>query len=378
MRTGSVSRAALRTILTIIAVIVGFAVLMAVIQPHYYLFKRVEPGQIGVKIRGGQIIQIVPPGLYTDAGLFVNLQTYSTEAYQFSVSDQELITSDNQRLGVTVAGSVFRPDFTKADQIANLWARYRHIYTNDEALQKVANDLAAQAMKVCVGGKPFRESIIGAGRDDLRNCIDEELSDLATPYGLDVSNVTVPNVALSEEVQSLLDSITKSRLETEKAEQDRLKAIAQGEATKAEQEAQIRVEQSRIQEEAKQKTILAELSKQQLEAERQVIEAQKNNDLLAAQRDLEINKALADAAIEKARADLAKEIALAEMYATSPNYFTYQMSLANASAIKSTDKLIFVPEGVFPQLIFGEGLNPVVPVQHTVVTPTPEPVPAQP
>ena len=49
--------------------------------------------------------------------------------------------------------------------------------------------------------------------------------------------MTVPNVALSPEVQQLLDAITKSRLETEKADQDRLKAIAQGEASKAEQEA---------------------------------------------------------------------------------------------------------------------------------------------
>jgi hypothetical protein len=365
MRNQPVSTRAVRIIVTLIIAVVGFVILMAFAQQHFYLFKRVEPGQMGVMVRGGQIYRIVPPGLYSDIGLFVNLQTYSIAAYQFSVSDQELITSDNQRLGVTVSGSVFRPDFTKADRIANLWARYREIYIRDEALQKVANDLAAQAMKVCVGAKPFRDSIIGAGRDQLRTCVDEELSKLAEPYGLDVSNVTVPNVTLSPEVQSLLDAITKSRLETEKAEQDRLKAIAQGEASKAEQEAAIRVEQSRAQEEAKQKAVLAELTTQQLEAERQVITAQKNNDLLAAQRDLEINKALAAAAIEKAKADLAREIALAELYATNNNYYTYQMAVTNASAIKETDKLIFVQEGTFPQLVFGESLTPVVPVNST-------------
>ena len=366
MRTSTVSSRAVRLIVTLIIAVVGFAVLLAFAQQHFYIFQRVEPGQMGVMIRGGQIARIVPPGLYSDFGLFVNLQTFSTEAYQFSVSDQELITSDNQRIGVTVSGSVFRPDITKSDRIANLWARYRHIYINDEALQKVANDLAAQAMKVCVGGKPFRESIIGAGRDMLRACIDEELSKVAEPYGLDVTNVTVPNVALSPEVQALMDAITKSRLETEKAEQDRLKAFAQGEAAKAEQEAAIRVEQSRAQEEAKQKAVLAELSRQQLEAERQVIEAQKNNDLLSAQRDLEINEAMAVAAIEKAKADLAREIALADIYAGNPNYYQYQLALANASAIKATDKLIFVPEGTFPQLIFGQDLKPVVPVGEQV------------
>jgi murein L,D-transpeptidase YcbB/YkuD len=298
--------------------------------------------------------------------LFVRLETYSATSYQFSVTDAELITSDNQRLGVTVSGSVFRPNFTKSGQIADLWTRYRTIYISDEALQAVVNDLSAQAMKVCVGDRPFRESIIGSARDDMRMCIDSELSSLMEPYGLDVQNVTVPNVILSPEVQALLDSITKSRLETEKAVQDKLRATAEGEAKQAEQEATIRVEQSRIQEEARQKTLLAELSRQQLAAEKSVIEAQKSNDLLSAQKDLEISRAQAAAAAEKAKADLAQQFALAQLYRDNPNYYQLQIALANASAIKDTDKMIFVPEGTFPQLVFGNNLTPVVPVTPPV------------
>lgn len=358
-----------RIILWLVAIVIGLLLIMMFANQHVYFFKKVDTDQVGVQKRGGQIIRILPPGLYSDVALFAELETYSTQAYQFGVSDAELITSDNQRIGVTVSGSFFRPDYAKADLIANLWTKYSQIYKSDEALQKVANDLAAQAMKVCVGGKQFRESMIGSGRDELRNCIDTELSKLAEPYGLDVSNVTVPNVALSEEVQSLLDSITKSRLETEKADQDRLKAIAEGEAQKAAQEAQIRVEQSRVQEEAKQKTILAELTRDQLKAEMEVIEAQKANDLLSAQRDFEINQAKAEAAIEQAKADLAEEIALAELYTTNENYYSLKLVQANASAIKETDKLIFVQEGTFPQLVFGDSLSPVVPVVPTETTP---------
>ncbi len=360
--SNAVSTRFVRIILILIVVAVGLLILMGIAQQHVYLFRKVDTNQLGVQKRGGEIIRILPPGIYSDAALFAELETYSTQAYQFTVSDVELITSDNQRIGVTVSGSVFRPDFTKAAELPVLLTKYSIIYLNDEALQKVANDLSAQAMKVCVGGRPFRESIIGAGRDELRNCIDDELNKLFGPYGLNVANLTVPNVALSEEVQGLLDSITKSRLETEKATQDKLKAIAQGEAQQAAQEAEIRVEQSRTQEEAKQKTTLAQLTSEQLKAERSVIEAQKSNDLLSAQRDLEINKAMAAAAIEKAKADLAREIALAEIYASNTNYFNYQIALANANAIKDTDKLIFVTEGTFPQLIFGENLKPVIPI----------------
>jgi hypothetical protein len=354
-------------------VIIALVLLAVFLQPHFYLFTRVEPSQIGVRIEGGRIVEILPPGVYSDFGLFVRLETYSAQSYQFSVTDAELITSDNQRLGVTVSGSVFRPDFKKADRIADLWTRYKTIYTNDVALQAVANDLAAQAMKVCVGDRPFRDSIIGTARDDLRKCIDSELSGLADPYGLDIQNVTVPNVLLSPEVQALLDSITKSRLETEKADQDKLRAVAEGLAQQAEQEANIRVEQSRIQEEARQKTLLAELSRQQLEAERKVIESQKANDLLSAQKDLEINKAQAAAAAEKANADLARETALAALYAGNPNYYQLQVALANASAIKSTDKIIYIPSGTIPQLVISQGnLTPVVPVTPNT-TPTPAP-----
>ena len=55
---------------------------------------------------------------------------------------------------------------------------------------------------------------------------------------------------------------------------------------------------------------------------------------------------------EQAKVDLAKELALAELYAANPQYVALQIALANASAIKDTDKLIFTPEGVFPNLIF--------------------------
>ncbi len=352
----------IKGVLPIIIIIVVFFIILGISRPHWYLFKRVNPDQIGIKTRSGQIVAIVPPGMYSDIGLFVNLETYSTLSYQFSTTDPEVITEDNQRLGVTVSASAFRPNFTSSENdIKNLWIKYRSIYTNDQSLQAVLNDLSMQSMKVCVGNKPFRDSVIGSDRDSLRTCIDEELNKLVSNYGLVVSNVTVPNVALSPEVQTLLDAITKSRLETEKAAQDKLKADAEGLARKAEQEANIRVEQAKIQEETRQQIILAKLNEEKLLAQLKVIEAGKANDLVSAQKDLEINKALSVAAFEKAKADLAKETALANLYSENPVYAAYMLGAINAGAIKETDKFIFTPEGVFPQLVFGNsGLLPVV------------------
>ncbi len=105
-----------------------------------------------------------------------------------------------------------------------------------------------------------------------------------------------------------------------------------------------------------------------MRAQMAVIEAQTANDLLSAQKDLEINKALAAAALEKAKADLAEQTALAEIYALNPSYLNLQMVLANASALKSTDKIIFTPEGVMPNLVFGNNVLATVPVASSPAT----------
>jgi regulator of protease activity HflC (stomatin/prohibitin superfamily) len=345
-----------RLVIPIVLVIGAFIAFQIILRPHFYFFTQVREDQIGIKIRGGQIIAVVPPGVYHDIGLFVRMDTYSTQEFKFAVTDPEVITQDQQRIGVGVSGSVFRPGLADEAKLKSLWVQYKSLYTNDDALQAKMGDLSNQAMKVCVGDRPFQDSVIGSDRDALRQCIDEELNKLVMPFGLSIQNVVVPNVTLNPEVQAKMDAITQSRLDTEKAEQDEKKAIAEGKAQQAQQEAQIRVEQSIKQEEARQQTILAQLDVDRLTAQQQQIAAQKANDLLAAQKELEIAKAKAAAAIEQAKADLARENALAVLYNTYPEYLSLLLAQTNASAIKESDKFIFTPAGVFPNLVFGNVL----------------------
>lgn len=51
------------------------------------------------------------------------------------------------------------------------------IYLEDDLARNGVQDLARQAMKVCVGDRTFDDNIIGTARDALRACIDDELSD---------------------------------------------------------------------------------------------------------------------------------------------------------------------------------------------------------
>ncbi len=368
-----------RTLLIAIGAIILIFFVYSFSSQFFYFFERVEEQEVGVKFRSGRIADIVGPGVYSDVGLFVEIKRVSSEAVPFRVTDEELITKDKQRIGLVVTGDVFRPGIAHVDTIQKLWAQYNQHYLNDEIARNTIEDRARQAMKVCVGDRIFDEAVIGAARDELRACIDSELDELASSYGLNVSNVAVPDVILLPDAQARLDEIVQSRLQTEKAKQDELRARAEAAAEQARQEGAIRVEQSRIQEESRQQKTLAELEREKIEAQKVVIEAEranelarveaqraiiqaeKDNDLLAANLELEIQTARAKAAIEQANADLAPQVALAALYAANPSYLQIQIAQANASALKATDKLIFTPEGTAPTIVLpGPGILPTV------------------
>ncbi|MDE0430581.1 MAG: SPFH domain-containing protein [Caldilineaceae bacterium] len=368
--------------LPIVLVILGVIVVLFLLnfaRNFFYAFERVDEQEVAVQFQGGKIKNVVGPGIYTDVGLFVDIVRVSSQAIPFSVKDDEIITKDKQRIGLVVSGDIFRPNITQKDTIQDLWAQYRSIYLEDELARSRMQDQARQAMKVCIGDRTFDDNVVGTARDVLRQCIDDELNVRAANFGLRIENLVVPDVILSPAVQSALDAIVQSRLETEKAAQDKLRADAQADAEQARQEGEIRIEQSRIQEQARQQTALAQLEEQKVaaqravieaeranelarvEAERAVIEAQKNNELIAAQRDIEIAQAQAVAAEEQAKAQIAYVSALAELYAGRPDYVQLLIAQANASALKSTDKVIFTPEGVTPTLVLpGPGIVPTV------------------
>lgn len=374
----SLFRNGLRIVLVILALLLVLFLLRFTGQ-FFYFFEQVTPEEVGVQLQGGQIEDVVGPGVYNDFGLFVDLRRVSSKAVPFVVTDPELITLDKQRIGLTVTGDAFRPGVVDKDILLTNWALYADMYQNDEPLRLRMEERAKQAMKVCVGDRNFDNAVIGTARDDLRACITSELGEMADSYGVNIGNVAVPEVILLPDAQARLDEIVQSRLQTEKAQQDELRAQAEALAEQARQEGAVRVEQSRIQEASRQQATLAVLEQSKIEAQRAVIEAEranelarvnaelaiieaeKNNELISAQLDLEVQRARAEAAQEQARADLARQVATAELYAQFPAFVQLQMAEANASALNATDKVIFTPEGTTPTIVIpGPGIVPTV------------------
>ncbi len=385
----------LRRLGIVVVIIVAVLIILTFVGNFFYFLAPVEPQEIGVQFRNNRIHDVVEPGVYNDVGIFVSLQTISSQAIPFEVTDEEIITLDKQRIGLVVSGDIFRPGIEQKDLIQQLWSKYRGIYTNDALASSRVQDLARQSMKVCVGDRTFDNNIIGTSRDALRSCIDDQVNQLVGEFGLRVENLVVPEVILSPEVQSALDAIVQSRLQTEKAAQDQLRAEAEAAAEQARQEGEIRVEQSRIQEQTRQQITLAQLEQERLQAqlviieaeranslaevesERQLIEVNKENEALAATRDVEINRILAEAALAKAEADTALEQQIAAIYAANPEYVQYLFVQANANALQPLDKIIFTPEGTTPTIVVpGPGIVPTVDTGATT-TVTPETAPPE-
>jgi len=371
-----------KTIGRILLVIGGILIVMIVLNlagNFFYFFNPVEEQEVGVQFQNRRISDVVGPGVYSDVGIFVDLQTISTQAIPFRVEDAEIITSDKQRIGLVVTGDIFRPGLADQELIESQWSRYRGVYLDDNQASDRVQDFTRQSMKVCVGDRTFDDNIIGTSRDALRACIDSEVNELVSALGLRVENLVVPEVILSPAVQTALDAIVQSRLETEKAAQDELRAFAEAGAEQAKQEGEIRVEQSRIQEQARQGILLAQLNQEQLAAQLAVIEQQQQNDLatvakqkavslaekerdlLLAAENLEISRIEAERAIVDAEARTAVEQVLAILYETNPEYLSLLLAQANASALNETDKVIFTPEGTVPNLVLsGPGIVPTV------------------
>ncbi|MHC1771676.1 MAG: hypothetical protein AB9907_08065 [Flexilinea sp.] len=339
-----------------------------------YIMKGLGQQEMGVKIRAGEIVDIVGPGgIYSDFGLYVKMESYNIEGVWFQVSDDEVFTKDMQPVFVEIRGQVFRPSLTSVmdtkadgtveyfskDQIAKDFVNYRRIYTSNETLESQMDGFSRQAMKVCVGQNDLRGNAVAEGRDTLRACIESELEKLTREIGMYVSNIVVTDVQASDQAMVVINETNQYLLDAEKAKAQSQKLEQEGKANAVQKEAEIRVQQAAAQETARQKVVLAQLEEQELIAKRAVLSAEKENAILEQQWNTEKAKA----AVELAKADLANTELLANIYENNPSYYQYLIAQLNASAIKETDKFIIVPEGTVPQIVLGKDVIPTVPVE---------------
>ena len=346
-----------------VAVIALLIVVALIFSAFGFIAHRVQPNEVGVITNKGRVVEVVGPGIYTRFGLWWDVDDIKVEGLTACATDPEVLTRDQQRIGVTTCSTVHRPGASVSlEDYARVYGEFKSLLTNDEALVGVydndgnllsegkTQEIQKQAMKSCVGDRTFAEAAVGASRDELKACLEERQNVIGLGFLIKFKNVTVPNITIHPSVQEKLDQITKEKFETDVQRQQALRIKAEAEAELARKQGEIKVSQGSIQEQQRQRAITAELEQAAIEAELVVIQAEKANELAEAKLALAVTEAELEVRLKQALATLAPEQALAELYQENPAYVEYLVLIAQAQAWGDTDK-VFLPEGVTPKVV---------------------------
>jgi hypothetical protein len=387
-----------------------------------YWFVNIDSTEVGIPTKFGAVMHeldangspvldengkpkmvVFGPGQYTDIFNFgADVTEITVSGIQFTVTDPEVALAGpeqkniQQTVGITVAGTVFRPGLTprgtddpKTPDIderipalnENLWRDNRPLYTNDDTLRAKIEELAKQAMKVCVGPRTLAGATVGSDRNDLASCIDAQLTSQANAFAIDVQSVTVPDVILPPEVASSIKELSAANQSAQLAVANATLAVAQGQQQQAVilANAQATAVGQNFVFEAQ--STQAAAKEQSIIAAGQVQAAQATNDaaLLVyqkAQAQLKLEIALLNAQSENAQIER-----LAAIYQANPQYAAVIIQTAFAQGLQSVSKVFYIPTdtkslnvigGVNGSLVNQDGAAvPIVPLAPAVATTTP-------
>lgn len=384
--------------IVIAAVVVVILLLILIISPNYYGYSlaNIDSTQAGVITHFQKFDTVVGPGQYNapfDWG--ADITPINVGGLQFTVTDEEVAVGGKDSknianfIGVVVAGTVFRPGVTprqNGDTVIpalndKLWQDNKILYTNDEVLIAKVNELTQQAMKVCVGERDLASAVIGNARNDLSGCIDEQLTNLASPFALDVRGITVPNIIVSQKLKDSVANIAQADQESQEAVAKSTLAYANGLQQQAEVQAEVGVTAA---------ANLAQISAQstQQAAQQQLIISKGSVQDAQATYDANTKKyQLAQATIQleidnlKAQSDNAQVAILAKLYQDNPAYAALVVQQAYAEGLKAVEKVFYIPSDTTSLSVIGgtgsmvnQNGVPVVPI--VPINPSANPTPA--
>jgi len=225
-------------------VIVLLSVVLSMLLTGCYLNQNVEQNQIGVQMDKNAIKQVVPAGLYTDMGFFSDLMVLDADTLTFKISDPEVLTSDNQAVGIDVAIQARRR--SDSDSVKNMLTNWATL-TNNDNLITVVSATAREGMKN--GARGFTLSTLLNDRNGLADSMKSQIQIDADKYSVEIVNVTIENVAPSSEYMAVLNQKALLKVEQEKLiqEQENIKQKALNDVLQAENDKRVKEQQLSVQ-----------------------------------------------------------------------------------------------------------------------------------
>jgi len=296
-------------------------VMVVLMATGCYWNEEVPPNEIAVFLNKGVIQNVAdkPGGVWSDNDWWADLQTMKIDAVTFSVEDPEVLTSDNQSVGVKITIQAAR----KSDEasVENIFTRWSSI-RNDENLISTISATAREGMKVGTRGYTL-STLLNDRSTGLADDIAKALKDDADKYSVEIINVTVENIAPSAEYMAILSQTANLTAQTEQ-----------------------------------------ERRRQEL------INQQASNDILAQEKRVQV--AQAQVLAEQAETDVQVEIAQREGEVTAASNQVYTdnpqaFELERLRLLKDVlgDKVMFLPSDTILTLLQGAG--GVIPLPTTVV-----------
>jgi len=267
-----------------------------------------RPNQMAVQLDEGQIKNVAGPGgKYTDMSMWSDLLLVNVDTVTFSVEDPEVLTSDNQAVGVKMTIQARRKsDRASIENIVTNW----YSLVDDTKLIETISATAREGMKNGVRGFDLAQLL--NDRNGLGNAIKDQLSQDSEKYSVEIINVTVENIAPSAEYMKILSDKANLSAETAK-ELERQKLIQQT-------------------------------------ASNNILQAQKDAEVKVAQLEAEMAKTAVE--VEIAKREGQKTAAAQEVYTNNPQAFALEQ-LRLLDAIFDGSQVFYLPEGTDLTGIFG-------------------------
>lgn len=266
-------------------------------------------------MESNKIVNVVGPGMYS-GGALAEIKVINVDALTFSVEDPEVLTSDNQAIGLKVTIQARRK--SDKDSVMNLMTNWSTL-TDDGNFVNTVAATAREGMKN--GVRSFTLDKLLDDRNGLANNIKDQLEQDSEKYSAEIINVTIENVAPSAEYMKALNDKALLRVNTEVEVQ----------------------RQSLINQQAANDILQAEKSKTVLEKQLDVQKAQTAIDVEIAQRE-------------------GKKVAAAQqVYTDNPQAFELKR-LELIQRMFGTGTVYFIPEGTDLTQFFNTTGTNIVPV----------------
>lgn len=292
------------------------AVFAVVMTSGCYWNDEVATNQVGVQLDENKIQNVVGAGVYTDMGFWADLKTMDVDTLTFSVEDPEVLTQDNQAVGVKITIQARRK--SDAESVKNIFTNWSSLTVNEN----LVNTISATAREgIKNGTRGYTLTSLLDDRNGLAQAIRTALEDDVIKYSVEIINVTVENIAISESYGAILSETANIKAQTDQ-----------------------------------------ELRRQSL------INQQAANDILAQEQRVRVAEAqlLAEQAETDVQVEIAQragEVTAASNQVYADNLQAYELKRLELLKELFSDRTVyFIPQGTDLTTFFNTTTNPIIPI----------------